>query len=41
MEGKKKLTVNDFRRYKEEGQMYTWIVCYDYTFASIVDESKT
>ena len=40
MEGKKKLTVNDFRRYKEEGQMYTWIVCYDYTFASIVDESK-
>ncbi len=40
MEGKKKLTVNDFRRYKEEGRMYTWIVCYDYTFAGIVDESK-
>ena len=38
---KQKLTVKDFGRYKKEGQMYTWIVCYDYTFASIVDESKT
>ena len=41
MEGKKKLTIQDFQRYKEEGQLWTWSICYDYTMAGIIDESKT
>ena len=41
MSDKKKCTVKDFQRYKEEGQKWTWTICYDYTFAGIVDESKT
>ncbi len=38
---KKKLTVNDFKRYMEESRKWTWTICYDYTMASIVDESQT
>ena len=38
---KKKCSVQDFQRYKEEGQKWTWSICYDYTMASIVDESRT
>lgn len=38
---KKKLTVNDYKRYMAEGRKWTWTICYDYTMASIVDESKT
>ncbi|MBQ9421054.1 MAG: 3-methyl-2-oxobutanoate hydroxymethyltransferase, partial [Lachnospiraceae bacterium] len=38
---KKKCSIQDFKRYKEEGQKWTWTICYDYTFAGIVDESKT
>ena len=38
---KKKLSVLDFKRYKEEGTKWTWSICYDYTMASIIDESKT
>ena len=38
---KKKLSVKDFQHYKEIGQKFTWSICYDYTMASIVDESKT
>lgn len=38
---KKKCTIQDFKRYKEEGQKWTWTICYDYTMAGIVDESKT
>ena len=38
---KKKLSVLDFKRYKEEGKKWTWSICYDYTMASIIDESKT
>ncbi len=41
MGDKKKCTTKDFQRYKEEGQKWTWTICYDYTFAGIVDESKT
>jgi len=41
VEGKKKNTIQDFQRYKEEGKLWTWSICYDYTMAGIVDESKT
>ncbi len=36
----KKITVPDFRRYKEEGRHYTQVTVYDYTMAKIVNESK-
>lgn len=35
----KKMTVPDFRRFKQEGRKWTSITCYDYTMASIVNES--
>ncbi|MDR1677650.1 MAG: 3-methyl-2-oxobutanoate hydroxymethyltransferase [Deltaproteobacteria bacterium] len=38
---KQKLNVNDFTRYMQEGQKWTWSICYDYTMASIINESKT
>ena len=38
---KKKMMVPDFKLYKNEGRKWTWSICYDYTMASIVDESKT
>ena len=38
---KKKCSIQDFQRYKDEGQKWTWSICYDYTMASIIDESKT
>ncbi len=38
---KTKCTIQNFQRYKEEGRKWTWTICYDYTFAGIVDESKT
>jgi len=37
----KKVTIQGLKKYKEEGQKWTWTICYDYTFASIVEESKT
>lgn len=37
---KKKLSVNDFQEYMLEGKKWIWSICYDYTMASIVDESK-
>lgn len=36
---KRKMTVTDFKKYKEEGKMFTYVTAYDYTIASIVDES--
>ena len=38
---KKKMMVPDFKTYKQEGKKWTWSICYDYTMASIIDESKT
>ena len=38
---KKKCSVQDFQHYKDIGQKWTWSICYDYTMAGIVDESKT
>lgn len=36
---KKKMTILDFRKFKEEGRKFTYVTAYDYTTASIVDES--
>lgn len=37
--GKKKMTVLDFQKYKDEGRKFSYVTAYDYTTASIVDES--
>jgi 3-methyl-2-oxobutanoate hydroxymethyltransferase len=39
-EGKKKMTVTDFKKYKEEGRMFTYVTAYDYTTATIVNDSN-
>ena len=39
MSGKKKMTVADFKKFKEEGRKFSFVTAYDYTTASIVDES--
>ncbi len=36
---KKKMTVLDFKKYKEEGRKFAYVTAYDYTMASIVDDS--
>lgn len=36
---KKKMTVLDFQKYKDEGRKFAYVTAYDYTTASIVDES--
>lgn len=36
---KKKMTILDFKKFKEEGRKFTYVTAYDYTTASIVDES--
>lgn len=33
------MTLTDFRKYKEEGRMFTYVTGYDYTTASIINES--
>jgi len=38
---KQKMTIADLKRYKEEGKIFTEIVCYDYMMATLVEESKT
>lgn len=40
VERKKKMTVSDFKKYKEEGRMFTYVTAYDYTTATIVNESN-
>jgi 3-methyl-2-oxobutanoate hydroxymethyltransferase len=35
-----KMTVNDFRKYKKEGRKFAFVTAYDYTTASIVNESN-
>lgn len=37
---KKKMTVLDFQKYKDEGRKFTYVTAYDYTMASIVDQSN-
>ena len=38
---KKKCSVLDFKRFKQEGIRFTETICYDYTMASMVDETST
>ena len=38
---KKKMTILDFQKYKDEGRKFTYVTAYDYTMASIVNESET
>ena len=37
---KKKMSVLDFKKYKEEGRKFAFVTAYDYTMAGIVDESE-
>ncbi len=37
---KKKMTVLDFQKYKDEGQKFAYVTAYDYTTATIVNESE-
>jgi len=39
MANKKKMTIPDFQKYKDEGRKFSFVTAYDYTTASIVDES--
>lgn len=36
---KKKMTIADFRGYKERGQKFSYVTAYDYTMASIINDS--
>lgn len=36
---KKKMTVLDFQKYKEEGRKFSFVTAYDYTTASIINDS--
>ena len=38
---KKKMTIPDFKKYKQEGKKFTFVTAYDYTTATIVDESES
>ena len=38
---KQKMTVLDFKKFKEEGKKFTYTTAYDYTTASIVNDSDT
>jgi 3-methyl-2-oxobutanoate hydroxymethyltransferase len=40
MSEKKKMTALDFVRYKPEGRKFSFVTAYDYTMASIADESQ-
>ena len=37
---KKKMTILDFKKYKEEGRRFAYVTAYDYTTASIVNDSE-
>ena len=39
MGNKKKMTILDFQKYKDEGRKFSFVTAYDYTTASIVNES--
>ena len=39
MSGKKKMTISDFKKFKEEGRKFSFVTAYDYTMASIINES--
>lgn len=37
---KKKMTIADFKKYKQEGKKFGYVTAYDYTMASIVNDSE-
>lgn len=37
---KKKMSILDFKKYKQEGRKFSYVTAYDYTTASIVNESE-
>lgn len=37
---KKKMTIPDFQKFKDEGKKFSFVTAYDYTLASIVNESE-
>ncbi|MGB4437806.1 MAG: 3-methyl-2-oxobutanoate hydroxymethyltransferase [Sedimentibacter sp.] len=37
---KKKMTIADFKKYKEEGRKFSYVTGYDYTTASIINDSE-
>ena len=37
---KKKMTILDFKKYKDEGRRFAYVTAYDYTTASIVNDSE-
>ena len=39
MGNKKKMTILDFQKYKDEGRKFSFVTAYDYTTASIVNDS--
>lgn len=39
MSDKKKMSILDFQKYKDEGRKFTYVTAYDYTTASIVNDS--
>ena len=39
MGDKKKMTIMDFKKFKEEGRKFSYVTAYDYTTASIVNDS--
>lgn len=41
MTKKTKMTISDFQKYKDEGRKFTYLTAYDYTMASIINESET
>ena len=40
MSDKKKMTIADFKKFKEEGKKFSYVTAYDYTMASIVNDSE-
>lgn len=40
MSEKKKMTIGDFKKFKEEGRKFSYVTAYDYTMASIIDDSE-
>lgn len=40
MSDKKKMTIADFKKFKEEGKKFSYVTAYDYTMASIINDSE-
>lgn len=38
---KQKMSILDFKKFKEEGKKFSFVTAYDYTMASIIDDSET